>query len=828
MNILKYYLMLICVLLIAGLYSTERILIRIPHPSAELLQQYQIQNADIAAYLPAEYLDLVWPVSELEELRRQHPELIVRCSEAEMKANLQSSQRDLPGYRNYQQLLDEIYVLAALNPALVQIEVIGSSWGKSYAAQNIPAYLDFDHDIHAIKVSANVAVDEDEPAFYFVGTHHAREPISLEMTVAILNDLVSGYGFDAQITDILNSSQVWIVPLLNPDGHKIVIDETDIWWRKNLRDNNGNGSIDTVNQGYGYDGVDLNRNYGHMWGNISASDNPYSVTYHGPNPFSEPETIAFRSFLEAHPFVAGISYHSYGEYVLYPYGYAHYLYAPDSDELGALAEAMASSIHCIGPGYYTALPSFGLYPVSGSLDDWAYGARGIFAYTIEMANQFIPPAAQLPGILQNHLSAAKTLLQRKDSKTLCGHITAAATGEPLPAMIFVDGIDDHYLPRAAYHSNATFGSYWRFLPVGWHRVSYVAEGYLSQSFLIQISDSGQSVQDVALELAAQITQSIRVFDDLRSPISGAKLSLASATFYSDAQGYILLNDISAGDYQIQLGAAGYASLKERIPMYGNDLEFVLTGYPLFSDGFEEGIGNWFTTSSWGISHNEAFSGSKSLSDSPAGDYDNYANSYCHTVQAIDLRGYEQVNLQFVAKVNTVNDGDYFSVGYKASDESVNKAIALIHSSEDWTHYDLDLSFLAGQQIQLYFTFRSGSSDTADGIYIDDVAVYGSSNYVENEDLVSSALSVKLGPNPFVQQLVIELNKQDATAFSVDIYNLRGQKVQHFTNKSLTSGQSFFVWDGRDHSGQNVASGVYFLRLTSSDGKVSSRKVLKLK
>lgn len=817
---------LISLLFLITLFANERVLIRIPNADAALLQKYQSMDADIAAFHDGEYLDLVWPVENLEQLRAQHPALSIRSTEAEIKANLSS--RDIPGYRNYQQMLDEIYMIQALHPSLVQIEVIGAGWGKDYAQQGLPAYQDFDHDIHAIKVSSNVSQIEDEPAFYFVGEHHAREPISMEVCVAILQHLVDGYGFDPQITGILDSSQVWIVPLLNPDGHKIVIDQTDIWWRKNIRDNNDNGSIDMVSLGNGFDGVDLNRNYGHMWGNISASDDPYSALYHGPNPFSEPETIAFKALLEAHPFVAGISYHTYGEYVLYPYGYAHYLNAPDCDELSALAIAMASSIPRQATGTYLAMPSFALYPVSGSLDDWAYGALGIFPYTIEMASQFIPPAAQVPGIVQNHLTAAKTLLTRKDSKTLCGHITDATTGAPLRAMIFVDGIDDHYLPRATYYSSSTFGSYWRFLPAGTHHVRYVADGYLAQNYNLEITETGQTVCDVALQAAPTISQSFRITDDIGGPIADAILTTDGNTFHSDAAGNILLENIPAGDYQLRISAVGYTSINRITSLLGSDLEFTLTANPIFMDGFEQGIANWVTSGTWGISNQAAYSGTMSLSNSPAGSFARDMYSDCHTVQAIDLSGYEQVNLQFVAQLTTANDGGYFSVGYQLPGSDMVNTIELIRGNPDWTHFDLDLSFLAGQSITLYFTFRSVGNHTADVIYIDDVWLFGSSSYLPADDPVAPPLALSYGPNPFVHELKIDLGKQNMQDFSIEIYNLRGQKVIGFSKKSLTSDASSVIWNGRDFRGREVASGIYFLRLKTADGRTASRKILKIK
>jgi len=310
----KLSLTFILLFILLCLAARERVLVRIPEASPALLREYQLAGADIAAFCEAQYLDLVWPQDELDQLRERHHDLVIRATEDQIINNLHS--RDIPGYRTYQEMVDELYYLESQYPGLLQLEVIGNGWGKQYAQQGLPNYQSFSHDLYALKLSANVEQNEDEPAFYFIGAHHAREPLSMEVCMGILQHLLDGYGIDPEITAILNSSQIWFVPLMNPDGHKLVLDQTDIWWRKNLRDNNDNGNIDTANYGSGLDGVDINRNYSHEWGYISASDNPFDVTYHGPNPFSEPETTALKALLESRRFLAGISYHTYGEWVV--------------------------------------------------------------------------------------------------------------------------------------------------------------------------------------------------------------------------------------------------------------------------------------------------------------------------------------------------------------------------------------------------------------------------------------------------------------------------------------------------------------------------------
>ncbi len=146
-----------------------------------------------------------------------------------------------------------------------------------------------------------------------------------------------------------------------------------------------------------------------------------------------------------------------GELVLVPYGYADGIYPPDADALMDLGELVAENIDAVGYGHYTPQYSYALYPTMGGLDDWAYGVHGIFAYTVEMATEFIPPQNQITTICEDNIPGAMELLHRIDYNTITGYITDADTGEPIEAEIFIEGIDDTGEYREPYMSNAQYG-----------------------------------------------------------------------------------------------------------------------------------------------------------------------------------------------------------------------------------------------------------------------------------------------------------------------------------------------------------------------------------
>lgn len=295
-------------------------------------------------------------------------------------------------YHSYQEVEKDLINLEESHPHLAKVYDIGDSLER--------------RNIYALKISDNVSMDEDEAEVLFIGCHHAREWISVEVPFLLGKYLVENYDSNAEIKDLVDRSQIWIVPLLNPDGLEYSI-HFYRYWRKNRRDN-GNGSY----------GVDLNRNYSYKWGidNEGSSPNSYSDVYRGKSPFSEPETQAIRDLFAKRNFQAVISFHSYSQVILYPWGYTEL--APEKNDLLAdLAANMSNLIQSVnGSIYEFGQASSSLYLTNGDTTDWALGNYNIPAYTIEL-----PPIDQIHGgffnaekdiqsIIQENLPAALHLI----------------------------------------------------------------------------------------------------------------------------------------------------------------------------------------------------------------------------------------------------------------------------------------------------------------------------------------------------------------------------------------------------------------------------------
>lgn len=494
--------LLLCIPAIARDAENERVVVRFSAPVESILEEFLRPEYDVAFYKPGVRLDIVMTATEYDELVARGYDAFVVRTEEQARKNLERREKTaLPGYRSYAQVVSELRQIQTMYPGICKLYDIGDTLGTYYSDSGISWYHDYRHEVWALKVSDNAETREDEPAVFYAGEHHAREPISVEVTMAVLYHILQGYGGDPEITGYVDNTEIWFVPIVNPNGHRIVTEQIDVWWRKNLRDNDGSGSFNAN------DGVDPNRNYGFTWGGAGASTVWTGQTYRGLRAWSEPEIEAMENLMHLGRFVTGITYHSYGEVILFPYCFDRGATAPDHDALQALAAEMALSTPAISGGTYDSFPGWQLYPCSGTNNDYAYGVHGVFAYTVELAPVFIPPANQIEPICDANIEAAMILLDRVNHAILAGHVTDSVTGEPVKASVFIEGIDNAGEFRQPCKSGDIYGRYHRPLLPGYHTVTFTSYGYEPARFEnVQIRDDSQTVLDVALIRANATSQ----------------------------------------------------------------------------------------------------------------------------------------------------------------------------------------------------------------------------------------------------------------------------------------------------------------------------------
>jgi murein tripeptide amidase MpaA len=317
-----------------------------------------------------------------EQLDRLGLSYAVMIPDVQVLIDGESAARDLrdatwfQAYKTYSEINAYADELVALRPDLINKYPIGTSIeGRT---------------IYGLTITSP-AGGPNKPAVCINGTQHAREWISPMTVMYIADRLVRGYDTDPEVHALLDAVTFYVAPIINPDGFVWAWEE-DRMWRKNRR-NNGDGTY----------GVDLNRNWDAGFGGPGAEGLTSSDVYHGTAAFSEPETWALRDYLLSHPdVVAHIDFHSYGQLVLRPYGYAALEAAePDKTLLRQLGDGMADAIFDTHGKSYTSQPSYELYLASGTCADWVYMGTGAYSWTIELRDKgssgfILPPGQILP------------------------------------------------------------------------------------------------------------------------------------------------------------------------------------------------------------------------------------------------------------------------------------------------------------------------------------------------------------------------------------------------------------------------------------------------
>lgn len=345
--------------------------------------------------------------------------------------------------------------------------------------------------IFALKVSDNAASDEDEPAILIAAQHHARELNSPVMVIEAMRRVLGAYATNPALQNVVNSYELYFVPMVNPDGVDYVWN-TNANWRKNRRANGGTSY-----------GVDNNRNYSFLWGLCGSSTVTTSETYRGPSAASEPETLVMRNLVARLRPEIYLDFHSYGQEVLRNYATC----ATVNPTIFTFLEHYVDDL--AAPMTYNKRDPSG----SGEAphDHWASG--GTLSYLIEVGTTFQPAYSTTaseevrvwPGV--NRVLTTWRPARR-------GHVRSSAGSAPLSATIT-------YTPNLFSHgevtkSRARDGRYGLWLPIGSWNVTFAATGHASKTVPVTVTGYDVPVVlDVVLEptavtpvLAAQGTRRI--------------------------------------------------------------------------------------------------------------------------------------------------------------------------------------------------------------------------------------------------------------------------------------------------------------------------------
>ncbi|WP_436493578.1 M14 family metallopeptidase [Actinokineospora sp. HUAS TT18] len=323
-------------------------------------------------------------------------------------------------YHNYSEMVANIDKAVADHPGIISKQV----YGKSY--QN--------RDLIAVKISDNVGTDENEPEAMFNAHQHAREHLTVEMALYLINTLTDGYSTDSRIKGLVDSREIWILPNVNPDGGEFDISTGSYqMWRKNRQPNSGSSNV----------GTDLNRNWSYKWGCCGGSSGDTgSETYRGPSAESSPEVKAIVNFVAGRvvggvqQITVGIDFHTYGELILWPYGYTY------NDTDPGLSSEEQQIFSTMGRGMaqknnYTPQQASDLYITDGSILDYLWSKYKIYAYTYEMYGNgtFYPGDEIIPAQTSRNKESVLYLLDYADCPKRAIGGTCGTTPPP-PGKVF--------------------------------------------------------------------------------------------------------------------------------------------------------------------------------------------------------------------------------------------------------------------------------------------------------------------------------------------------------------------------------------------------------
>ena len=632
-------------------------------------------------------------------------------------------------YHTHDEMVTELNQVVADHSPIVSLISIGSTYEG--------------RDIWAMKISDNPQIEEDEPEVYFNCMHHAREWLTLEFCLYVIEVLTDGYGVNMTITDMVNERQLWIIPNVNPDGRTYDggDDPTSYMnWRKN-RSPNGDGTY----------GTDLNRNYGWMWGGAGSRDLTWTQTYRGSGPFSELETSAIRDFVKQHDFVFAISYHTYSQLILYPWGNTEDV-TEDDDILSTLATEMSNRVtNKAGSSYpgYTPQKASDLYLTTGSDDDWLYGEMGILSFTFELYphwndagpavsfpyNGFHPREDKILPVCEDNLGAALFLLEIADRPfQVMNHLSLSAEVE-----------------RMTVHRNET----------GFFNITVLNDG--KDSNLYSLTHSSLPGWFISLDedspalLPSQDTQVTLTVQVPAFAASGDHLIWVNGTsaVYTGVSDSLRLVVHVPHAHDIGMSAVGYFEHRETYPMgnytfnsvaenfgehpefgFQTSMEIRRLGAPVPQIALQEGAEisdpSWTvidydgpgSTNEWHRVTTQSHNGSYSwwMGNDGTGRYSNRAHQILRS-PPFGLVDASSATLHLYQKLHTEESWDFASIDVGSGGEWKVLASYSGLVSSGFQKFSFDISdFIDRTDVQVRFRFSSDMALTETGWFIDDLVV----------------------------------------------------------------------------------------------------------
>lgn len=531
-----------------------------------------VSGNTVTAYLAEKYLDdfskLGYEYQELDFSKNAPGVLNMATTTAQM-ANWDR----YPTYDVYIQMMNDF---ATNYPDLCQVVNIGTTVDG--------------RQLIAVKISDNVSTHEAEPEYFYTSTMHGDETTGFVLLLRLIDYLLTNYGTDTQVTDIVNGFELYINPNANPDGTYA-------------------GGDDNVSGATRYNAnyEDINRDF------------PYPL---GANAPYQPETQAMMDFASDHNFVMSANFHGGAEVMNYPWdcwNSSQNTHADDTWFYDVCSEYVQTARQ-IYSSYMTSVVASGVtegadwYYADGSRQDYMTYFHNCREITIELSDTKTLSSDQLPTWWNYNYQSLLDFIQA--AQFGFNGTVKNINGDPLPAKIEIVGHDQD---NSEVYTDEINGDYYRPIAPGTYDVTYSSEGYISQTHTLTISDYHQTViNDVVLLQAGQVTLTGTVIDATNSqPIENVTISFLNTSIndvYTDVNGNYSVT-VAENEYTIQAYKNGYAlaSSTQTISSPNDVVDFALV--PSDAITFEDDIPAEITLSGdadWFRSTDEAYEGSYSL------------------------------------------------------------------------------------------------------------------------------------------------------------------------------------------------------------------------
>jgi len=664
------------------------------------------------------------------------------------------------GFSTIDQMIDQLNLMHELYPNLITVKHPASDTITSINGQ----------EIYYVKISDNPETSEAEPQILYTGMHHAREPIGMQHLLYYMWYLLENYESNSLIKALVDTTEMYFIPVINVDGYAYNIANSPNgggMWRKNRRLNQ-NGSF----------GIDINRNYGYMWGydDTGSSPNPDDETYRGTAPFSEPEIRLMKHFCESHDFRIALNYHSFSNLFLYAWGYTD---EPCPDDL---LFNRFSKLLTVENGFTYGPGSTTIYPTNGGSDDWMYGEQTtkdkILSWTPEVggdADGFWPQQSRIIPLCQTNMLLSLLSAQ------LVGKYAIVKDQSPMvissPEGYFKFNITRYGLQDGPYTVTIT--------PLNG-----------------SIASVGEAKQYTAMQLLQSVNDSIA-------------FTLDPLIMSGDTIKYALTVD--NGYYQLTDTLVKYYGMPVTIV---NDSLNTITGW----------------TGTWALTSLKYYSPAKSMTDSPSGNYANNANKSTTTTTAVSLKNAMFAMLEFEAQWNLEAGYDYVQVKISTNEGLTWTPLAgqYTHAGNsnqasgqplydgvqtDWVKETILLNDYLGKDVLFRFTLRSDGGVVADGYYFDDfkVSILLDPTKAETGSMKSGYLMGNPFPNPASNKIAIPLSIPENATATLRICSLTGELLQ---SKVADSSRDNIIIDV-----SNFSKGVYFVQLIVNNEAVEVKKLV---